>query len=268
METRANYVLIGAFTLAVIAGAFGFVYWFHHVGGTGARAAYRVVFQGPISGLRTGAAVVFNGIRVGEVTELGIDPGNPKQAVAVMSIDAATPVRADTRVALDFQGLTGIAALALRGGSASAPALAAKDGQLPVLTADLGTTQDVMAAARDVLGRFDSIVAQNEESLQRSIRNIEIFTDTLARNSERLDRILAGVQGLVGDGAGNGDLSDAARAIKSAADNLDKRVDELAADGRRTLSTIDRTMRNFDRNPQRLLFGDFLSSANDKKKAR
>ena len=75
METRANYVLIGLFTLAVIVGAFGFVYWFHHVGGTGERMTYRVMFQGPIGGLRSGAAVTFNGIRVGEVTDLSLDVG-------------------------------------------------------------------------------------------------------------------------------------------------------------------------------------------------
>ena len=74
METRANYVLIGLFTLAVIVGAFGFVYWFHHVGGVAVRNYYRVVFQGPIGGLRTGAQVNFNGIRVGEVVDLGLDP--------------------------------------------------------------------------------------------------------------------------------------------------------------------------------------------------
>jgi phospholipid/cholesterol/gamma-HCH transport system substrate-binding protein len=68
METRANYVLIGLFTLAVIAGAFGFVYWFNTIGGAGERATYRIVFDGSVSGLRTGASVLFNGIRVGEVT--------------------------------------------------------------------------------------------------------------------------------------------------------------------------------------------------------
>src|SRR5687768_15795791 len=108
METRANYVLIGLFTLAVIVGAFGFVYWFSNNAGSAVRTTYRVVFQGPIGGLRTGAAVVFNGIRVGEVTSLGLDPKDPKQAVATISVDAGTPVRTDSQVGLDFQGLTGI----------------------------------------------------------------------------------------------------------------------------------------------------------------
>ena len=116
METRANYVLIGAFTLAVIVGVFGFVYWFQNIGGTGERAFYRVVFDGSVSGLRTGASVLFNGIRVGEVTGLSLDPKRPKQVVARISVDKGVAIRADTEIGLEFQGLTGISALSLKGG--------------------------------------------------------------------------------------------------------------------------------------------------------
>ncbi len=55
METRANYVLIGVFTLAVVVGVFGFIYWFQNIGGSGERAQYRIQFDGSVSGLRTGA---------------------------------------------------------------------------------------------------------------------------------------------------------------------------------------------------------------------
>ena len=78
METKANYTLIGLFTLAVIVGAFGFVYWFQSIGGGGARSYYRVVFDGSVSGLTTGVPVLFNGIRVGEVTGLALDPQHPE----------------------------------------------------------------------------------------------------------------------------------------------------------------------------------------------
>ena len=87
METRANYVIIGLFTLAVVFGVVGFVYWFQNIGGTGERAFYRVLFEGSVSGLRTGATVQFNGIRVGEVTDLKLDPQRPQQVIAVISID-------------------------------------------------------------------------------------------------------------------------------------------------------------------------------------
>ena len=118
METRANYVVTGAFTLAVIAGVFGFIFWFQNTGSGGERASYRVVFTGSVSGLRTGASVLFNGIRVGEVSGLALDAHDPRKVVATISVERAVPVRADTKVALAYQGLTGLAEVALTGGAA------------------------------------------------------------------------------------------------------------------------------------------------------
>jgi phospholipid/cholesterol/gamma-HCH transport system substrate-binding protein len=253
METRANYVLIGLFTLTVIAGVFGFVYWFHNSSGIGARAQYRVMFETPVSGLRAGAGVTFNGIRVGEVTALSIDPDRPQQSVAAISIDARTPVRADTRASLEFQGLTGIAAVSLKGGSQNAPALTA-DAGVPTLVAQTGG-QDVMQSAREVLVRLEAFLATNQSALKNSISNIETFTDTLARNSDRLDRVMGGLDTVIGGPDGKGEIPEAARAIRLAAENLDKRIDALTLDARRTLNTVDKTVKNIDRNPTRLIFG-------------
>jgi phospholipid/cholesterol/gamma-HCH transport system substrate-binding protein len=276
METRANYILVGAFTLAVIVGAFGFVYWFHHVGGTGERAEYRVAFQGPIGGLRTGATVSFNGIRVGEVTNLSLDPHNPRQALATISVEKGTPVRSDTEVTLDYQGLTGIAALALKGGSATAAPVTLRDGNVPLLTATSSASQDLMQAARDAIRRIDTFIADNEKSFRNSMRNIETFTDVLAsnsgkidsslrniesftaalsRNSEKVDSIMAGIDAMIGGPEGKGEIPQAARAIRGAAENLDRKIDGLVTDGRRTFNTIERTIKNFDENPTRLIFG-------------
>src|SRR3954454_20597920 len=123
METRANYVVIGLFTLAVIAGGVGFVYWCSRAGDGGERATYRVLFDGAVSGLRTGGWVLVNGIKVGEGSDLRLNPQNPRQVLAIIAIDKAVPVRTDPRVGLDFQGLTGIASISVKGGAADAPAL-------------------------------------------------------------------------------------------------------------------------------------------------
>jgi len=255
METKANYVLIGLFTLAVIAGAFGFVYWFHHIGGVAVRNYYRVVFQGPIGGLRTGAQVNFNGVRVGEVVDLGLDAADPKQALVTISVASGTPLRSDTRVSLEFQGLTGIATLSLKGGDTAAPLIERKDNELPTLIAASSASQDVMQAARDTLSRIDALVAENQAAIKSSIKSIETFTDTLAKNSGRIDRIIAGVDTMIGGPEGKGDVPEAVRAIKNAAENLDKKIDGLVGDGRRTLNVIERAVRNIDENPSRLIFG-------------
>jgi len=106
-----------------VLGVFGFVYWFQNIGGAGERAYYSVVFDGSVSGLRTGATVLFNGIRVGEVTSLKLNPKHPKQVVAVIAIEKKVAVRRDTEVGLEFQGLTGIASVSLKGGTPAAPVL-------------------------------------------------------------------------------------------------------------------------------------------------
>ena len=105
METRARYALIGAFMLAVILASFAFVYWLENKGGFGERASYRIRFESSVSGLLVGSAVLFNGIRVGEVTGLALDPDHPDQVIATIAVASGTPVRSDTQVGIESQGL-------------------------------------------------------------------------------------------------------------------------------------------------------------------
>jgi phospholipid/cholesterol/gamma-HCH transport system substrate-binding protein len=269
METRANYILVGLFALAVIAGAFGFVYWFSSPSSGPERKRYEVVFDGTVSGLRPGGWVLFNGLRVGEVASLRIDPDAPRQVIAVIYVDKDVALRQDTGVGLEFQGLTGFATIALRGGSPTAPLL-----DPPILRADLGATQDLSSAARTVLRRLDTVVSENEVSVRTSLKNLETFTGTLANNADRIERIIANAEGLVGGAEAKlGDVADAARSVRSLAANLDKNVSEmatglnrfsnsglrewekLAVDGRRAISTLEQAVKNFDQNPSRILFG-------------
>src|SRR6202165_3207722 len=119
METRASFVLIGTFTLAVIAAAFGFMLWFQSLHTTKARSPLRIIFEGPAAGLRNGGSVNFNGIRVGEVVSVKLD--NPRRVVALEVGRHNAPIRKDTLVGLEFQGLTGVAAISLKGGEETAP---------------------------------------------------------------------------------------------------------------------------------------------------
>jgi phospholipid/cholesterol/gamma-HCH transport system substrate-binding protein len=195
METRAPYALIGAFVLSAILAVFGFVYWLNNTGGIGPRATYHVQFQGPVPGLAVGAVVLFNGIRVGEVTELGLAPDNPRFVNATISVASTTPVRADTKVGLDFQGLTGVPVVALEGGM-----IVAGSGQPLTLLAEAGAGQSMTQAARDALRRVDTVLADNSGPLTDMIANFKTFSDGLARNTGRLDGILAGLEKMTGGG--------------------------------------------------------------------
>src|ERR1700755_1554124 len=153
METRAPFVIVGAFVLAAIVAVFGFVYWLQNTGGLGPRATYRVQFEGLVPGLLVGAGVLFNGIRVGEVTQLGLAPDNPRFVNATISVAATTPVRTDTKVGLDFQGLTGVPVVTLEGGM-----IVAKSGEPLTLVAEAGAGQSMTQAARDALRRVDMVL--------------------------------------------------------------------------------------------------------------
>jgi phospholipid/cholesterol/gamma-HCH transport system substrate-binding protein len=273
METRANYVLIGTFTLAVIAAAFGFVLWFQSLHTTKARSPLRVIFEGPAAGLRNGGSVNFNGIRVGEVISVKLD--NPRRVVALAMIENNAPIRKDTQVGLEFQGLTGVAAISLKGGEEAAPPVPLDEDGIPVLTADPNRLQDVTEAIRGTLQNINKVVADNQEAVKNSLRNLEIFTQSLARNSERIDNVMARVDGVMGKadslmlglntlagGRDGGELFLTVKSIRELAEDFDKRSGALMADGRKTLGDISRAVNNFDRNPTRVIFGASNSSSN------
>ena len=198
METRARYALIGLFILAMIAATFGFVYWLENKGGFAERETYQIKFQGSVSGLLIGSAVLFNGIRVGEVTGLGLNADAPQDVIATIAVARGTPIRSDTVVNIETQGLTGGAAVALKGGSASSPLAAGEGGAPALLIAAPQAGQDWTQAARDAFQRVDDILQQNSESLHSAIENIDTFSDALARNSDKVDGILAGLERMTG----------------------------------------------------------------------
>lgn len=193
METRAPFVIVGAFVLAAIVAVFGFVYWLNNAGGIGKRETYHVVFNGPVPGLLVGAAVLFNGIRVGEVTSLELVADQPHDVHATIAVAEYTPVRADTKVGLDFQGLTGVPVVALEGGEdAAAPKV---EG---ALIAEKGAGQSMTQAARDALRKVDSVLSENAAPLHEAVNNLSTFTDGLARNTPKLDGIVAGLERMTG----------------------------------------------------------------------
>ena len=206
METRARYALIGLFMLAVIMASFAFVYWLENKGGFGQRTSYQLRFESSVSGLLVGSAVLFNGIRVGEVTDLGLDPEHPERVLATIAVKPDTPVRSDTQVGLESQGLTGGAAVTLIGGDGASPAMAASDGQLPLLVAEPGATQDWTALGRTVLRKLDTILSDNADNFHSAIANFNTFTDVLARNSDRIDGILGGIERMTGGGAAKSEI--------------------------------------------------------------
>jgi phospholipid/cholesterol/gamma-HCH transport system substrate-binding protein len=193
METRAPFIIVGSFVLAAIAAVFGFVFWLHNTSGVGARTIYHVQFSGSVPGLLVGAAVLFNGIRVGEVTELGLATDDPRKVNATIGVAVNTPVRPDTKVGLDFQGLTGVPVIALEGGTALTGSAIAT-----TLVAEPGAGQSMTQAARDALRKVDSVLSDNAGALKETVGNLKAFSAWLAGNTGKLDGIIGGVERMTG----------------------------------------------------------------------
>jgi phospholipid/cholesterol/gamma-HCH transport system substrate-binding protein len=295
METRANYALIGVFTLAVIAAAFGFVLWFSGAEKPGGRTTYKIIFTGSISGLSEGGFVLFNGVRVGTVTKIDLLQQDPSRVYALIEVDAKAPVRADTKARLEYTGLTGVASVALTGGALDAPPLPATHGP-PVIVADRSDYQDLVETARrvatqasDFFTKTNRLIDDNSASITASVKNAEKFSDALAANSDGLKDFMGAIADvgksikpltakldtLAGDADNvvKGEVAAAAKSIKKAADDLDSRMKEIAAninrfsggglrqyealavDGRKTLEQFNQAVRSLEKNPQQFLFG-------------
>jgi phospholipid/cholesterol/gamma-HCH transport system substrate-binding protein len=266
MEDRAKFVLIGLFTFAVIAGAFGFVYWLHNEVGSKESASYRVIFDGSVTGLRIGAPVLFNGIRVGDVADLRLTD-NPSQVAATLAVKPETPVRKDTRVTLEYAGLTGIASVSMKGVLASSPPLPKKAGEPQTLHAESNAGQDMSTAVRETLAKANAVIDANQEAIHSAIANLETFSKTLAHNSGKLDELVDGSNKLVSK------ATDAITTYKELGDHLDTRTAEITTginkltdtatkqieivggDAHRAIIHIDKAVTDLAKHPQRILFG-------------
>jgi phospholipid/cholesterol/gamma-HCH transport system substrate-binding protein len=219
--------------------------------------------------------------------------------VITVSIASTVPVRSDTRASLEYQGLTGIASVAMTGGRIDAPPLVAQAGSPPRMLAEGGQIQDLMTGAKQIMGRIDSIaqridrlLGDNEQRLDQAIKDISKFTgvlsdrsgdvDTLLSNAgqlaaklngmaDKFDGVLESVRGFTGDKDNQGfmaNASEAAKSVRQLADTLNKTTPAtiqeykgLAVDARRMVAEIERVVRNLERNPSQFLFGGGASSA-------
>jgi phospholipid/cholesterol/gamma-HCH transport system substrate-binding protein len=257
METRANYALIGAFTLAVVGAAFMFVFWFSRGAPTGMRPI-QVQFTSSVSGLSRGAEVLFNGVRVGEVKDIELAPDDPGRVFARIEVSERAPVKQNTRARLEYQGLTGVASIALDGGTPDAPPLTGEGGKPPVIEADRSDYQNILETLQRLAGRtetamekIDRLISDNGETVGRTVRNVEAFTRALDADQVRsilsnaesmvrqinesagkLDRVLASLDKALGGAEGANvlaDVAETARSFRRLADNLDARTKELSA---------------------------------------
>ena len=234
METRANYVLIGAFTLLGILASLGFFLWLAKVQVDKQYAYYDVLFTN-VSGLGEAGDVRYNGLPVGQAVRLSLDDNDPSKVRVRIEIDAATPVKTDTKATLELQGVTGVSYVSLSGGTPEAPLLRdASDKRVPEIVADRSAVQSlfeglpaIMDEAVLLLENLNEVAGPaNREAVGSMLANLESA-------SGKLDQALQDFSTL------SADLSAASSTIA----NFTGRLDEVADSAITTLDTTDETLR-------------------------
>src|ERR1700730_3155834 len=129
METRANYVAVGVFVLFLVSVAFGAVLWLARAQLTTQYATYDIYFTGPVHGLREGAAVEYNGVPVGRVSEIHLSPDNVEQIRVTIEIETDVVIKQNAAASVEGNLLSGVSVVQIVGGTRDAPVLTAQQGE-------------------------------------------------------------------------------------------------------------------------------------------
>lgn len=260
MKARASNLIIGFTALTVAATAVLGVLGFQKINGMRQQAPLRIVFEGSASGLRKGSNVNFAGVQIGTIKSLKLD--NPRKVVALAMVDSSAPIRKDTVVGLEFQGLTGIAAISLTGGAATAPPVPLDEDGIPVLRADVSEIESI----RDSLHNVDRILVGNQALVKDALLSFETYTASLASKGEAIESIMrkaenafSGIDSAIGRiddavpglaGGAADELFEKVRSIRELAESFNKKSGAVMDEGRRSLLDISqaaiKVTRKFD----------------------
>ena len=245
METRANYVAVGAFVLIMLAGAFVSAIWLLRIQFRAEYDYYETHFEGPVTGLGKGAAARLNGIDVGRVQDIEFDPDDPKLVVVILELRAGLLIHSDAVATLETQGLTGVSYVEIAGGTKGAPPLIAKEGQrYPVMTSKPSPFQEVINGAPEVVARLlvisdrlaDLLNDDNRKAIADMLANLRDTTAVLSKHSSDLDHTLTDVA------AATHSLSGASASLDDMLAKVDHDIDKIEP----ILTSANDTVKKFD----------------------
>lgn len=199
METRANHVLIGVFTLAVIVGAFAFILWLAKNEIDQKFTAYDILFEGSVTGLNVAGDVRYQGVRVGQVKEIRIYEKNPKLVRVRIEIDSNTPVNSGSLASLEFFGITGVLFVQINSGDAkAAPLVAQADQEVPIIPSGKSSLEALFAGAPQLLENAAVLVERlsllvdtdNRKSISGILNNAEIVSSSIAGRAKEIDELI------------------------------------------------------------------------------
>jgi len=281
METKANYVAVGAFVLACVIGLVVTIMWLAGVQYSQEYAYYQAYFKGSVTGLGKGTVTRYNGIEVGRITDLQFDPSDPQRVIVTMQVQPNLNIREDSVASIDSQGLTGGSFVEITGGTAKSPLLVAKEGErYPVIRTKQSTFAQLQQSAPELVAKLNTAASRlndvlndnNRRAIAHVLANLDETTQVIARRSADIDAAIAHANEVMAklDDTANGlkptiqqvDLT--VRKYGKVADDADAfingdglaQLSDLIGESRRLVANLSEFSGRLNRQPTQLLFGD------------
>lgn len=235
MEKNANYALVGLSTLILFVGLVIFSIWLARVAFVRDYDVYDILFQGPVRGLTQGGEVHFNGIKVGEVTDISLDRTNPSRVISRVRVNSDVPIRVDSYATLEPQGITGLNYVQISAGTSTRPLLkeVSPEGKVPVIQSQRSALADLLEGGGTVLSR--TVEALDRVNRVLSDENIltlgAAISDAQAVTAELRERkaIIADAQTALQN---IGEAAEEARALAASTRNI------VDTDGRAAMASL------------------------------
>jgi phospholipid/cholesterol/gamma-HCH transport system substrate-binding protein len=281
METKANYVAVGAFVLLCVIGLVVSIMWLAGVQYAQEYSYYMADFKGPVTGIGKGTVTRFNGIEVGRITDLQFNPNDPQAVIVTVQVQPHLNIREDSIASIESQGFTGATYVEISGGTAKSPLLRAKSGQkYPVIRTKQSGLLQLEQSAPEVVAKLnvaatrlnDLLNDDNRRAMAHVLANLDETTSVLARRSDEINAIVRNAdqatQNLNKASAGLGPALDrfdqTADKFGKVADDTDAfingeglaQLSDLIADLRRLSASLNKFSDQLNREPTSLLFGD------------
>ena len=285
METKANYVAVGAFVLACVIGLVVTILWLAGIQYSQEYAYYHAYFKGPVTGLAKATSTRYNGIEVGRVTNLEFDPADPQRVIVTMQVQPHLNIREDSVASIESQGFTGASFVEITGGTAKSPLLEAQgDQRYPVIRTKPSTFAQLQQSAPEVVAKLslaatrlnDLLNDNNRRAIAHVLANLDETTQVIARRSADLDATIANANKTMAN------LSEATGNLRPRFDSaLDKvnltvqkygkvaddadafingdglaQMSDLIGETRRLVANLSQLSDQLNRTPTKLLFGD------------
>ena len=251
MEIRANYILVGLFTLLMLFGGLGFTLWTAKRDKDVPMTRYDISFNESVRGLSVNSDVLFSGVRVGKVEQIKISEVTPGAVRVRILIAADTPVRENSQAQLIVVGLTGTSAITISGGTVNSPLMKVPDGAVgelhyepSPLSSVVAQMPDVLASANLLLRRMERMFSErNAQSFTTMMDSMASVAQVIADRAETIDKILGNTEKAAHDfdllvlNANKALMGD----VKAASESMNKIAKRLDA----TLSVMEPGLRQF-----------------------